>query len=321
MTRIYHQTIYHLHHFILKLRQHSEWVYTLIIVSALLLLLNNNLGEIKPLNTWDWLDIIGEGATTLFIAIWLFFMLASRSKGTTTKWLGLGILMFYVANFQDLIDEFIQLPIQAFPWDSLIESLPIGLSLLTIGLISWYKEQQLIQQFLAQRCTTFENNKQINRETGLATMQVMLDSLTQKINNSSTSLQLNLVHLTLLNTQTNQTTLEQPAFKRYCADTLVNNLPHNASIYLLTKNNYAIVTELSTEKNNALMIPLIQLIRSFRFYDAYNNTSSPCRLCVSNETHLISGIKTITEVEKLIMDNIEYQAKEQKTFTLKTSIG
>ena len=312
MTRIYHQSIYHLHHFILKLRQHSDWVYSLVIVSALLTLLNSELGELKATKTWSWLDIIGEGATAFFIAIWLLIMLAARSKGTTTSILALGFLMLYVANFQDLMDEFIQLPIQVFPWDSLIESLPIGLSLLTIGLVYWYKEQQLLHQFIKKRSITFENNNQINRETGLATMQSMLDTLTPQMNNSNKPLQLNLLTL-----QTNQLISEQPIFKRYCSDMLVNNLPENTKIYYLTKNNYAIVTELSSVQNNDLMHPLVKLLGSLNYY---NKNTAYC-LKVINEVHFLSTMKTINEVQKLVIDNIECKTRTKKPLTLQTSVG
>jgi hypothetical protein len=312
MARLYYQSIYHLHHFTLKLRQHSDWVYSLIIVSALLILLNNQLGEFKPFSAWAWLDIIGEGATALFIAIWLLIMLAARNKGSTTRLLGLGLLMLYVANFQDLMDEFFHLSAQDFPWDSLIESLPIGLSLLTIGIIYCYKEQQVIQQFLAQRSATFENNKPVNRETGLATMQVMVDALAGQINNATMPLELNLLQI-----QANQMIAEQPAFKRYCADTLINNLPDNVKIYHLTKGNYAVITALSSEKNTALMLPLIQLIRTLRYY----NKTTLYRLQVVTETHFIGDIKTITDIEKLIMKNIEHQAKTQKQSSIQVPAG
>lgn len=315
MIRWHHQTLYHLHHFMLRLRQHQAWLYSFVLLSSLLTLLNKSLGNLKPIATWSWLDIVGEGATALFIAVWLFIMLASRTRGRTTTLLGLGLLMLYIANFQDLLDEFIQLPAQAFPWDSLIESLPLGLILLTAGMIYWYREQQVIHAYLAQRSSAFENNHKVNRETGLAPINVMLGELKQKISRSSTSVQLNLLHIRPADPE--QTLSEQAAFKRYCADTLINNLPDQAKVYHLTCDHYAIITEASSIKNQALMTPLMQTLRSLRYY----SEALPYELQLSWVPHCLNDVKAIEEVESLVMDCVKRQAQVRHTLQPQQSIG
>ncbi|WP_413691911.1 hypothetical protein [Psychromonas sp. KJ10-2] len=254
MNRWHYQIIYHLHHFILKFRQHLAWLYTLIILSTLLSLLNISQGDVKVMEVWSWLDITGEGASVLFIAVWLTILLASRSKGRTTTLLALGLLGVYLSNLQDFIDEFIKLPKDRFPWDSLIESLPIGLVLFTTGMVYWYREQQLIQTHLAQRNAVFKNSPSINRETGLAPMKAMLTEIEQLLPRAVRSIQLNLLYITV--DGFNQTATEKSELKRYCADVLLNQSSKDTHVYHLTGNHYAVLTNVTSDQNEQMMTSL-----------------------------------------------------------------
>lgn len=305
MIRWHYQMVYHLHHFILKFRQHLAWLYALIILSVLLALLNINQGEMKPINIWSWLDITGEGASVLFIAVWLVILLASRSKGQTTTLLAFGLLGIYLSNLQDFLDEFIKLPQHVIPWDSLIESLPIGLVIFTIGMIYWYREQQAIHAYLAQRSTAFENNHTINRETGLAPMKVMFTDIEQMSSQSPALLQLNLLHIH--SDKRSQTIIEQAALKGHCADVLLNNLPDEARAYHLTGGHYAIITTATNEKNHTLITKLKHAIQTHCCHHKKEIyvLSVACHSCSLNE-----GRKK-ADIEKLVMESVKHHTRKQ----------
>ena len=304
MTRWHYQIVYHLHHFILKFRQHVAWLYTLIVLSVLLLLVNITQGNVKTMEIWSWLDITGEGASVLFIAVWLFILLASRSKGRTTTLLALGLLGIYLSNLQDFIDEFIKLPKGRLPWDSLIESLPIGLVLFTTGMIYWYREQQLIQTYLAQRNSVFENNHQVNRETGLAPMQAMLTEIEQLLPRTVTSLQLNLLYITTDNMS--QTAAEKSELKRYCADVLLNQSSQEIHVYHLTGDHYAVLTHVQNAQNDQIIASLKQTFQSHQ--DHQKNTAYA--LNIACHSHVLHKGQSTSDIEKLVMTSVKHHTQQ-----------
>lgn len=301
MIRFYKQVLYHLHYFMFKLAKHIHWLYALVLLTLMLILLNYHFGTIKAIGSWSWLDIIGEGTSALFISIWFTLMLASRHAGRTTTLLGSGFLMIYLAHVQDFLDEFIEIPQQVFPWDSLIESLPIGFSLLTLAMIYLYQEQQLIHTYLGQHRSTFEDNQHIDRETGLAPINIMLDNIQQAITHSSKAVQFTLLHIEV--TEPNQRISEQAKFKRYCADALVSNLPEHAKVYYLAKNHYAIISILAIKQHQTLIVPLIQTLRTLRYY----HKTITCSLRISSKDHSLSHVNSMKQIESLVMDSVKAQ--------------
>lgn len=305
MNRWHYQVIYHLHHFILKCRQHLAWLYTLIILSTSLLLLNISQGDVKVMEIWSWLDITGEGASVLFIAVWLAILLASRSKGRTTTLLALGLLGVYLSNLQDFIDEFIKLPKDRLPWDSLIESLPIGLILFTTGMVYWYREQQSIQTYLAQRKSVFENNHKVNRETGLAPMKKMLTEIEQTLPRAAAPLQLNLLYISA--NKMTQTTAETSELKRHCADLLLSHSPNKIKVYHLTGDHYAVLTNVPSEQNDQIIASLKQAFQN----NSPHQKNTAYSLSIFCHSYSLHKGQTTSDIEKLVMTSVKHHTRKR----------
>ncbi len=144
-----------------------KWFGLLTIASAILAL-NTLTGTLKPMAEVVWLDIAGEGGAALLVLIWLALMLNSRPAGRVTNLLALGLSGIFVAYWQDVMDEVIQLP-ATIVWDHWLESgaMPVGMLLLTLGLYHWHKEQQAICDQLRKREKLFREHRDFDRLTPL----------------------------------------------------------------------------------------------------------------------------------------------------------
>lgn len=127
-----------------------------LIFSALLLLsgllMAVSAGSLKSSQLFDALDILGESTTLLVACLWLGLIISSRPAGPVTEWLYYGSLLLMYSYFLDLLDEFIRYPdsLRLMSW---LESLPapVGMLLLTYGLIGWHREQRSIDRQLRGR--------------------------------------------------------------------------------------------------------------------------------------------------------------------------
>ncbi|MDP5141803.1 GGDEF domain-containing protein [Rheinheimera baltica] len=133
-------------------RQHT---YKLLFSTLLLcggLLMATNAGELKQSQAFDWIDVLGEGTTFLVACLWLGLIISSRPAGRVTEWLYYGSLLLMFSYFLDLLDEFIRYP-DALRLMSWLESLPapVGMLVLTIGLVGWHREQRAIDRQLRGR--------------------------------------------------------------------------------------------------------------------------------------------------------------------------
>ena len=116
------------------------------------LMLALSLGVSKLPSKLDWFDILGEGIVLLVALLWLTLIISSRPAGRVTEWLYYGSLLLVCSFFLDFIDEFVRYPdhIRIMSW---LESLPapIGMLLLTYGLVGWHREQRIINRQLQGR--------------------------------------------------------------------------------------------------------------------------------------------------------------------------
>lgn len=133
-------------------RQHRYKILLslMLLVGGLLLALNT--GAAKHSTEFDALDILGEGTTLLVACGWLGLIISSRPAGRVTEWLYYGSLLLVFSYFLDLLDEFIRYPdhVRLMSW---LESLPapIGMLVLTYGLVGWHREQRAINRQLRGR--------------------------------------------------------------------------------------------------------------------------------------------------------------------------
>lgn len=148
----------------------------LLLLSGLLLAID--IGSAKHSNEFDWLDILGEGTTLLVACGWLGLIISSRPAGRVTEWLYYGSLLLVYSYFLDLLDEFIRYPdhIRLMSW---LESLPapVGMLVLTYGLIGWHREQRAINRQLRGRELFLRDHQLIDPLTqlyGLEYLQAVL---------------------------------------------------------------------------------------------------------------------------------------------------
>ncbi len=150
-----------LHHHRLKLT-------ALFLAANLGLLLHLAAGDLKAFAEWVWLDIVGEGGSTLLSLVWLGLILKSRPAGRVTNLLAIGLSCVFFSWWIDLLDEFIRLP-DSITWDHWLESapMPVGLLFLTYGMYHWHHEQLAISQQMEKRERLFREHRLFDKLTPL----------------------------------------------------------------------------------------------------------------------------------------------------------
>ncbi len=152
-----------------QLKSHSKKLVIVFILLSIQITSTFVLGDSKTWQEIDWLDIAGEGGAVWLCLVCLVVLLASRPDGLVTQLLFWGFSCFLVASGQDLLDEIVRLP-DSVIWNHAVESIPmpIGMLLMSIGLLHWYREQQALNQQLRKRERGLRDHRRIDRITGLA---------------------------------------------------------------------------------------------------------------------------------------------------------
>ncbi|HEU4458855.1 MAG TPA: diguanylate cyclase [Methylibium sp.] len=127
-------------------------------------------GELKPQAAWRGLDVLGEGGTALLAAAWMALVLASRPAGRVTALLALGLGCVALGAWADALDEIVSMQAAPGRFDKWIESglPPLGMLLLTAGLVGWRREQFELSEHMAQRERLFRDHRAFDRITQLA---------------------------------------------------------------------------------------------------------------------------------------------------------
>jgi len=153
----------------LNVLKHHRWKLLLLVLAANIgVLLNLAFGTPKAFSEWQWLDIVGEGGTALFMLFWLGLVLKSRPTGRVTNYLASGLCFMFFSWWMDALDELIRLP-KHLHWNHWLESgpMPIGMILLTIGLFHWHREQEAINQQMEKRERVFREHRLFDKLTPL----------------------------------------------------------------------------------------------------------------------------------------------------------
>lgn len=125
-------------------------------------------GAPKDTSAIQLLDVVGEGALAALAAAWCVVVLASRPGGPVTRWLGGGLGAMALAAWADLLDELFRLPPAAAL--GLVESalMPLGIVALSVGLVLWRQEQQMLGEQLGARERGERDPRRFDRLTRLA---------------------------------------------------------------------------------------------------------------------------------------------------------
>ncbi|WP_077529217.1 GGDEF domain-containing protein [Vreelandella utahensis] len=125
-----------------------------------------------------WLDVFGEGGGALMVLTWSLLILGSRPAGTVSNLLFIGLSLILVTLWQDNLDEFWTIP-DAQLWDTWLENIPmpVGMAVLTLGLVRWYEEQRVLMAQLSQRERFMREHRSIDPVTRLASADYLNQQL------------------------------------------------------------------------------------------------------------------------------------------------
>lgn len=135
-------------------------------------------GSARPPSEWRWLDLVGEGGTALMAAYWMRIVLQSRPAGRVTLLLALGLAGVALGMWADALDEL--LPMKHAPRvDKWIESglVPLGMALLTAGLVGWRREQFHLSEHMQLRERLFREHRGFDRITQLARVDYLREQI------------------------------------------------------------------------------------------------------------------------------------------------
>ncbi|EKE82110.1 signal protein [Idiomarina xiamenensis 10-D-4] len=108
------------------------------------------------------------------VCIWLWLILAARPAGQVTAYLYSGSQLLVFSHTLDLLDEFFSYP-DSFRLMSWLESipLPVGMFILTLGVIGWYREQRQVNRQLQGREKFLREHQFIDPLTALYTQSYL----------------------------------------------------------------------------------------------------------------------------------------------------
>ncbi len=151
------------------IKRMSPWLNVIAITILMLSLqwvLALQSGDLRPTNEMSVLDLFGESSLVLFIGAWFLMVLQVRRKNITTYWLALGFIGMMVSGMQDVVDEVVRFP-DSYWLDAWLESFPFGVMCLTVGLVLWGREQNIVNQLIQRRSILFDRRINFDRQTYL----------------------------------------------------------------------------------------------------------------------------------------------------------
>ncbi|MBU3022694.1 GGDEF domain-containing protein [Aestuariibacter sp. A3R04] len=137
-------------------------------IQALAFFLSLSNGTFRPAKDIELLDVIGEGSVMVFALVWIIAAVASRPPGIVTSLMVAGLNCFAFTAILDFLDEVLVYSAAA-EWLSMLESMPaaVGMVIMSVGLLSWHKEQKALNKQLQRREWAYRNHNQIDEVTQL----------------------------------------------------------------------------------------------------------------------------------------------------------
>lgn len=127
-----------------------------------------SVGPAIPVMQWDLVDIASEGGTAMLAALWCLLVLSSRPDGVVTRLLAGGLASIMLGSWADCLDEVFDVEKTAM-WDNVLEALlPLGMLVLTVGMVYWRREQATLSDHMRKRERLFRNHRPFDRITQLA---------------------------------------------------------------------------------------------------------------------------------------------------------
>lgn len=136
-------------------------------------------GSAQPPAEWRLIDIAGEGGIALLAACWLWIVLGSRPAGRVTMLLALGLASIALGAWADVLDELFSMQAMTPRVDKWLESglVPLGMLLVTAGLVGWRREQFQLSDHMHRRERLFREHRAFDRITQLAQVDYLRDQI------------------------------------------------------------------------------------------------------------------------------------------------
>jgi diguanylate cyclase (GGDEF)-like protein len=136
-------------------------------------------GSARPPADWRVIDIVGEGGTALLAACWMWIVLGSRPAGRVTLLLALGLAALALGAWADGLDELFSMQAVTPRFDKWLESglVPLGMVLVTAGLVDWRREQFQLSDHMHRRERLFREHRAFDRITQLAQVDYLHDQI------------------------------------------------------------------------------------------------------------------------------------------------
>lgn len=237
-------------------------------------------GSAKPATDWQWLDIVGEGSAMLLPLGWLLLVLASRPNSRVSQYLCAGIAFIFLAFFQDLLDEFIDIAHEPLLL-TITEKLtaPLGMALITAGLIAWRREQLCINAQLSRRERFYREQSALDYVTRLYRADYMVaqlqDCLRDAVSNNTpaTTLVIDVDDFDAINQQNGA--VDANRLLRDVADVIVLNLrPTDLACRYAGDRFIALLPGADWRQASIVADDIRHAMESFRFKSLHGDTLS-----------------------------------------------
>ncbi|OZG72424.1 hypothetical protein BTA51_14935 [Hahella sp. CCB-MM4] len=267
MPEFYYRIRYMGAEFIRNILRHQLWLVFLLSWIVFQLGLNIQYGYWKSHSDLDWIDIVGEGGAAFFVITWLLILLSVRPSGRVTTFLTAGLIGVFASCFQDLLDELIELPENVY-WDSLIESIPLGLVILTYGIWLWSREQKVINRYFDRRELRCRDHRPLDHMTSLSKPSYLKQQLDRLRKHQARS-RVALIQLDIRNAEGLSHQLGHAVADRFLADLSevlrVAIRQNDLLCHSVGYRFYLLLTDVSPEMADQMVEDLDRLIRYFPF--------------------------------------------------------
>ncbi|MBX2858717.1 MAG: diguanylate cyclase, partial [Cellvibrionaceae bacterium] len=167
-----------------------RWSIIALFAIFLILFINLSTGTTKAAADIDWIDVAGEGGTSILMAVWWWVLLAARPAGKVSNFIISGIFLLFLGSLQDTLDEFVNTLAYGFSLpDAESIMMPLGMFLLTLGLLFWKEEQKVIDNLLLSREGYFRDHRTVDSLTHLADIRYLKNNITMAFERSKNSQQ------------------------------------------------------------------------------------------------------------------------------------
>ena len=230
----------------------------------------------------DWVDVFGEGATSIIGLLWLHFTVAWRPAGPVTRLITWGFALLTFGFYLDALDELVRF--NQTLWGQSFESLfiPAGIITLTLAAFGLHGEQKVLGRQQQRREAHYRNHQAIDRVTDLYNAEYCRQTLASGIDakNPPTLWLIDLANFDAINRRFGFATGDEVLNR--VANTLVATVPGDSLVCRYAGDRFTVLTH-KPSLSLALEDSLSKLLSSAMTLALYDNIGEeiPCSVRVA----------------------------------------